>query len=75
VHERPEGFEEASVIMTGLDIEIVHQSLDLLATQPRGEARVLQIVEDYSPVNVSGKVLRIILSYTGFINRKIWHKN
>lgn len=75
VHERPEGFEEASVIMTGLDIEIVHQSLDLLTTQPRGETRLLQIVEDYSSVNVSEKVLRIILSYTGFINRKIWHKN
>jgi len=74
VHERPEGFEEASVIMVGLSTELVTQSLKLLEAQPRGQSRLLRLVEDYSPQNVSDKVLRIILSYTDFVNRKVWHK-
>lgn len=74
VHERPEGFEEAAVIMVGLDIELVLQSLTLLDSQPRGSNRLLRLVNDYSTSNVSDKVVRIILSYTDFINRKVWRK-
>ncbi len=74
VHERPEGFEEASVIMVGLDIDIVNQAIQILENQPRGSSRLLKMVDDYSPNNVSDKLLRIILSYTGFVNRKVWRK-
>ena len=74
VHERPEGNEEASVIMSGLDSELVIQSLELLEDQARGKKRILNIVDDYMVDNVSEKVLRIILSYTGYINRKVWNK-
>ena len=75
VHERPEGFEEASVMMVGLNLDAVNQALNVLDSQPRGASRLLKIVDDYSPVNVSDKILRIILSYTGFVNRKIWRKS
>jgi len=74
VHERPEGFEEASVIMVGLNSELINQALQILDAQPRGPTRLLRLVDDYSPKNVSDKVIRIILSYTDFINRKVWHK-
>ena len=75
VHERPEGFEEASVIMVGLNLDAVNQALNVLDTQPRGSTRLLRIVNDYSPLNVSDKILRIVLSYTGFVNRKVWGKS
>ena len=75
VHERPEGFEEASVIMVGLNVDVVKKALDILETQPRGSSRLLRMVDDYSPKNVSDKVLRIILSYTDFVNRKVWKKS
>ncbi len=74
VHERPEGFEEASVMMVGLSVDRVMQGLAILDSQPRGEHRVLRLVDDYSPANVSDKVLRIIQSYTDFVNRKVWRK-
>lgn len=74
VHERPEGFEEAAVIFVGMNIDRVMQGLDILETQPRGAERSIRLVTDYSPNNVSDKVLRIIHSYTDFVNRKIWHK-
>ena len=74
VHERPEGFEEASVIMVGLNLDTVIQALNVLDSQPRGTSRLLRLVDDYAPQNVSDKVLRIILSYTDFVNRKVWHK-
>lgn len=74
VHERPEGFEEASVMFVGLNKERVLQALDILAEQPRDESRLLNLVEDYKPDNVSDKVLRIIMSYTDFINNKVWKK-
>jgi UDP-N-acetylglucosamine 2-epimerase len=75
VHERPEGFEEASVIFVGLSIDRVLQGLSILATQPRGKERGLRLVTDYAPNNVSDKVLRIIQSYTDFVNRKVWRKS
>ena len=72
VHERPEGFEEASVMMVGLDVEAVKQALYILSSQPRRDERILQIVNDYDVDNVSGKIVRIIQSYVGYINRKVW---
>ena len=73
-HERPEGMEEASVIMTGLDLDVVLNSLLILDDQRRGEDRQLKSVSDYRSPNVSDKVLRIILSYTNYVNRVVWKK-
>lgn len=73
-HERPEGFLEAAVMMVGFDVDRILQALDILATQPRGEDRLLRLVEDYSSQNVSDKVLRILISYTDYINRVVWKK-
>ena len=73
-HERPEGMEEASVIMTGLNSERIIQGIEIVKNQPRGKNRMLLQVGDYSMPNVSEKVLRIILSYTDYVNRKIWYK-
>jgi UDP-N-acetylglucosamine 2-epimerase len=75
VHERPEGFEEGAVIFVGMSKDRVMQGLDILETQLRGTERGLRLVPDYEPSNVSDKVLRIIQSYTDFVNRKVWHKN
>lgn len=75
VHERPEGFEEAAVIFVGLSIERVLQGLAVIEEQPRGQARLLRLVSDYSPNNVSDKVVRIIQSYTDFVNCKVWKKS
>ena len=75
VHERPEGFEEAAVMFVGLDVDRVLQALAVLESQSRGIDRTLALVKDYEATNVSDKVLRIILSYTGFVNRKVWHKS
>lgn len=74
VHERPEGVEEAAVMMVGLDVERVLDGLRVLEGQPRGDERLLRLVDDYAPANVSDKVLRIIISYTDFVNRKVWKK-
>lgn len=73
-HERPEAMEEASVMMVGLNTERILQGLVILETQQRGELRNLQPVEDYCMPNVSDKVVRIILSYTDYINRVVWGK-
>ena len=68
-HERPEAMEEASVMMVGLGEERILQGLEILETQ---EKDTLRLVEDYSMPNVSDKVLRIILSYTDYVNRVVW---
>ncbi|MDZ7922008.1 non-hydrolyzing UDP-N-acetylglucosamine 2-epimerase [Rhodoferax sp.] len=73
-HERPEGMEEASVMMVGLEVDRVRQALAILSHQARGEQRDLRQVADYSMPNVSDKVLRIIHSYTDYINRVVWKK-
>jgi len=73
-HERPEGMEEAAVMLVGLEVARVRQGLAILATQPRGDERSLRLVADYSMPNVSDKVLRIIHSYTDYINRVVWKK-
>jgi len=73
-HERPEGMEEASVMMVGLEVDRVMQALAILETQPRGMQRGLRQVADYSMPNVSDKVVRLIHSYTDYVNRVVWKK-
>jgi UDP-N-acetyl-L-fucosamine synthase len=73
-HERPEAMEEVSVMMVGLEPERVIQALSILKHQARGDNRDLRQVADYSMPNVSDKVVRIIHSYTDYVNRIVWKK-
>jgi len=73
-HERPEGMDEGVLIMCGLKAERVLQSIKIVTSQQRREKRHFRIVNDYDTENVSQKVLRIIMSYTDYVNRTIWFK-
>jgi UDP-N-acetylglucosamine 2-epimerase (non-hydrolysing) len=73
-HERPEAMEEASVMMVGLNTQRILLGLVILETQKRDESRSLRQVSDYSMPNVSDKVVRIILSYTDYVNRVVLNK-
>jgi len=74
-HERPEGMEEGAVMMVGLDSKHILTAMEVLDTQPIGSDRTLRIVADYDAANVSAKVVRIILSYTHYVNAVVWKKS
>ncbi|MEC4168678.1 MULTISPECIES: non-hydrolyzing UDP-N-acetylglucosamine 2-epimerase [unclassified Pseudomonas] len=73
-HERPEGMEEAAVMMVGLEVERVMQALELLDSQQRGADRSFRLVEDYSMPNVADKIVRIIHSYRDYVMRVVWKR-
>ncbi len=73
-HERPEAAEEAAVMMVGLEVDRIMQALAILESQARGGERGLRLVDDYSMPNVSDKVVRLIHSYTDYVNRVVWKK-
>lgn len=73
-YERPEGMEEGAVMMVGVNSERLLQALAVLDKQPRGDERLLRLVNDYSMPNVSDKIVRIIHSYTDYVNRVVWKK-
>jgi UDP-N-acetylglucosamine 2-epimerase (non-hydrolysing) len=72
--ERPEGFEEGAVMFTGMEIDRILQAIDILEDQSDGDKRTLTIVADYVAPNVSDKVVRIITSYTDYVNKFVWKK-
>lgn len=73
-NERPEGMEEGAVMMTGLNKARVYEGISILESQARGNERSITVVKDYDVPNVSAKVLRIIQSYTDYVNRVVWKK-
>lgn len=73
-HERPEGMEEAVVMMVGLELARVRQALAICTCQPRGDVRGIRLVDDYNVPNVAEKVVRIIHSYTDYVNRVVWRR-
>lgn len=73
-HERPEGMEEAAVMMVGMNFDRIDQCLQILKEQGRSELRSIRLVNDYSMPNVSAKVVRIIHSYVDFVNQNVWKK-
>ena len=73
-HERPEGNEESSVMFSSFDLNKLEQVIDILKSQKRGNQRTLETVKDYETSNVSEKIIRIILSYTEFVNKRTWKK-
>ena len=74
VHERPEAMEEAVSIMTGLDKNRILQSLAILDSQLEENKNLIRPVRDYNIPNVSDKIVRIIYSYTDYVNRVVWKK-
>ena len=74
-HERPEAMEEASVMMTGFNKERILQALEILSCQESNSERTLNLVKDYNVSNISEKILRIIISYTDYVRKKIWKEN
>jgi UDP-N-acetylglucosamine 2-epimerase (non-hydrolysing) len=74
-HERPEGFEEGAVMFTGMNIERILQAINILELQGVGDERTIKKVQDYIAPNVSEKILRIIISYTDFVNKVTWRKD
>jgi UDP-N-acetylglucosamine 2-epimerase (non-hydrolysing) len=74
VQERPEGIEEGSVMFVGFDINLILQSLKVLFDQGRGSIRTTNLVKDYEVINYADKILRIVFSFTGYINRNTWKK-
>ena len=73
-HERPEGMDETTVIMSGLNKNRVLEAVEVATTHNNEKNRAIKSVKDYEADNVSKKILRIILSYTDYINRTVWHK-
>jgi UDP-N-acetylglucosamine 2-epimerase (non-hydrolysing) len=73
-HERPEGMDEAAIVMSGLSPEMVLESIKIVTADRSPSKRTLRIVADYDVDNVSKKVGRIIMSYTSYVNRVVWHK-
>jgi UDP-N-acetylglucosamine 2-epimerase (non-hydrolysing) len=73
-HERPEGMEEAAVMMVGLEESRIMQALHILESQPRGGDRKFRLVNDYCMPNVAEKVVRIIYSYADYVSRVVWKK-
>ena len=71
-HERPEAMEEASVIMTGLEEDKVIQGLEIIHKQKEVKIREHNLVKDYSVKNVSSKIVRLIISYTDYVNNYVW---
>jgi UDP-N-acetylglucosamine 2-epimerase (non-hydrolysing) len=74
-HERPEGMDEGTLIMCGLKKERVLEAIAVVRSHLVEGMRTFHMVHDYDVENVSQKVLRIILSYTDYVNRTVWHKN
>lgn len=73
-HERPEGMDEGTLIMTGLKAELVIKSIEVVTTQAKEKDRAFRLVYDYDVDNFSKKFLRILMSYTDYINRTVWKK-
>lgn len=73
-HERPEAMEEATAVLTGMRLDNVERALSVVLKQPRGAERGTLLVRDYAAPNVSEKVLRVILSYTDYVRRRVWHE-
>jgi UDP-N-acetylglucosamine 2-epimerase (non-hydrolysing) len=73
-HERPEGMDEGTLIMCGLQAERVMESIEVVTMQHAAATRQFRLIPDYDTDNVSKKMLRIILSYTDYVNRTVWKK-
>jgi len=72
--ERPEGLEEGAVMFTGMELDRILQAIDILEDQADGVSRTVNVVKDYVAPNVSEKVVRIIISYTDYVNKFVWKK-